>query len=45
MANRFEPSLEGLENLILIEVGELLPETLQVPEGVFVDETDEAEEF
>ena len=45
MADRLEPRLERLKHLLLAEIGELLAETLEVAEGVLVDEADEAEEF
>ena len=45
MADRLESGLERLEYLCLAEVGELLAETLEVAEGMLVDEADEAEEL
>ena len=45
VANRFEPCLERIENLLLAEIGELIAETAEIAEGVIVDDADEAEEF
>ena len=40
-----EPSLECAEHLLLIEIGELLPEALQITEGVVIDEAHQAEQL
>ena len=39
------PGLERPEDLVLAQIGELLPEALEVPEGVVVDEADQPEKF
>ena len=38
-------ALRVLEDLLLVQVGELLAEALQVAEGVLVDEADQAEQL
>ena len=45
MADWLEPRLERLEYLLLIEIGKLLTEALQVAEGVFVNEAHQAEQL
>ena len=45
MAYRFEPAFQGFENLFLTEIGKLFPETLEVAEGMLVNETDQTEKF
>ena len=45
VADGSQPGFQGREDLGLAEIGELLLEALQVAEGVFVDEADEAVEF
>ena len=45
MANRFQSRLESSENLVLGQVGELLAKTLEIAEGVLVDDAGKAEEF
>lgn len=45
MADRFETVLERLKNLLLIQIGELLAEALEIAEGVLVDEANESEQF
>lgn len=45
MADGLEARLERLENLLLIQIGELLAEAFQIAEGVFVDETHQAEKL
>ena len=45
MADRFQPRLECLKNLLLGQIGELLAKALEVAESVLVDDADEAEEF
>jgi hypothetical protein len=45
MADGLEARLERLEYLLLIQIGELFAEAFQVAEGVFVDETDQAEQL
>jgi hypothetical protein len=37
MANGLEPSLEGIEDLFVVEVGKLLAKALEVTEGVLID--------
>ena len=39
MAHGFEPRLECLEHLLLIQVGKLLPKTLQVAECMLINKT------
>ncbi len=41
VANRFEPGLQGLEHLALIQIGKLLPEALEVAKGVLIDKADQ----
>ncbi len=45
VANRLQTRLESSENLVLSQVGELLTETLEIAEGVLVDDAGETEEF
>ena len=45
VAERSQASLQGVENLLLTQVGELFTEALEVAEGVFVDEANQAEQF
>ncbi|OIQ71762.1 hypothetical protein GALL_466190 [mine drainage metagenome] len=45
VADGLEAGLEHLENPFLFQIGELLAETLQVAEGMFVDETHQAEQL
>src|SRR5271157_2799536 len=45
MAERFEPRLECLKNMLLREIGQLFAEALEVAEGMLINEADEAEEF
>ncbi len=45
MTDGFKPRLEGIEHLFLVEVGELFAETLQVAEGMFIYEADQAEQL
>ena len=43
--NRFEPRLERSEHLLLGQIRKLLAKTLEVTEGVLVDEAHQTEEF
>ena len=45
MADRLESCLEGMKYLLLIEVGELLTEALEVAEGMFVDKAHQTEQL
>ena len=45
MTNGFEPCLECLEHLLLIEIGKLFAETFQVAEGMLIDKTDQPEQL
>ena len=45
MTYGFEPCLECLENLFLIEIGKLFAETFQIAEGVFIDKADQSEQL
>ena len=45
MAERFEPRLECLKNLLLREIGKLFAEALKVAEGMLINEADETKEF
>ena len=45
MTNGFEPCLERLEHLLLIEIGKLFAETFQVAEGMLIDKTDQPEQL
>ena len=45
VADGLQPRLQRLEDLLLVQIGELLAEALQVAEGVLVDEADQAEEL
>ncbi len=45
MANGFEPRLQRLENLFLIEIGKLFAEALRVAKHVLVDEADQTKQF
>ena len=45
MANGFKPCFQGLENLLLAEIGELLPEALEVAKGMLVNEAYQTEKF
>ena len=45
MADWPKPCLQRLEHLLLAEVCELLPETLEVAKSALVNEADETEEF
>ena len=45
VANRLEPRLQRLENLVLIKAGELFAKALQVAEDVVIDKADQAEQL
>ena len=45
MTNRPQPCFEGLKNLLLTQVGKLVPKALDVAKSVVVDETDEAKKL
>src|SRR5215471_3485914 len=38
MTEGFQARLESLEDLVLRQIGELLPKTLEISEGVFIDD-------